>query len=134
VDLFPTILSSAGLRPPSSDGLDLRLERDAIAERPYVVSEEHDRPSHRLLQSMRIDSDLARLQTPAGFRLVTSAGSRCHAMRWRAWKEVDCATGGSSAAPEVPAFVMKAMSSRRTGRPELSEEQVRNLRALGYIR
>jgi len=134
VDLFPTILSSAGLKPPPSDGLDLGTERASIAQRPYVISEEHDRPSHRLLHAMRIDTDLARLQTRSGFRLVTSAGSRCHVRRWRGWREVDCGTGGSNAAPEVPEFVAKSMSSHRTGRPALSEEQVRNLRALGYIR
>lgn len=134
VDLFPTILSAAGLRAPPSDGLDLRLERDAIAQRSYVVSEEHDRPSHRLFESMKISRDLARLQTRRGFRLVTAEGSSCHVRRWAGWREVDCESGDSRAAPEVPLFLARSMGEGRTGRPELSEEQVRNLRALGYIR
>lgn len=134
VDLFPTILSTAGLRPPPSDGLGLFLDRDAIAEREYVVAEEHDRPSHRLFESMLIAKDVARLQTRHGYRLVTNGGSSCHVRRGKAWKEVDCEGGSSPVVPEVPLFVARSMDDRRTGRPELTEEQIHSLRALGYIR
>jgi arylsulfatase A-like enzyme len=133
VDLFPTILAAAGLRAPPSDGIDL-ADAARLAARPFVIAEEHDRPWHRLLPAMKIDDDLVRVQTRDGFMTITNHGRSCHERRLVGWRDAACADLGGGTALEIPEPVLASVGDRREGTPRVTDEQLRSLRALGYIR
>jgi arylsulfatase A-like enzyme len=135
VDLFPTILAVAGADAPPSDGIDLSAAgARALAARRMIVAEEHERAFHPLYANMRIDRDLFRLQTRERMMLVTNRTTICHLPNGDSWRVVDCTAPEASDMPSVPELVRDSFRSEPRGRREMDEEQIRNLRSLGYLR
>ncbi len=135
VDLFPTILAAAGVEAPPSDGIDLSpASTRALAARRMVVAEEHERAFHPLYANMRIDRDLFRLQTRERMMLVTNRTAICHLPDGDSWRVVDCTAPEAADMPSVPELVRDSFRSEPRGHREMNEEQIRNLRSLGYLR
>ncbi|HET8774518.1 MAG TPA: sulfatase [Thermoanaerobaculia bacterium] len=135
VDLFPTILAVAGVDAPPSDGIDLApAGARALAARRTVVAEEHERAFHPLYANMRVDRDLFRLQARERMMLVTNRTTICHLPDGDAWRVVDCTAPEASDMPSVPQLVRDSFHVEPRGHREMNEEQIRNLRSLGYLR
>lgn len=135
VDLFPTILAAAGVAAPPSDGIDLSPHgARALAARPMIVAEEHERSFHPLYANMRIDRDLFRLQTRERMMLVTNHTTSCHLPDGDVWRVVDCTAPEAADMPSVPELVRDSFHSEPRGHREMDEEQIRNLQSLGYLR
>lgn len=135
VDLFPTILAVAGVAAPPSDGIDLApAGARALAARRTVVAEEHERAFHPLYANMRIDRDLFRLQARERMMLVTNRTTICHLPDGDSWRVVDCTAPEAADMPSVPELVRDSFHSEPRGHREMDEEQIRNLRSLGYLR
>lgn len=135
VDLFPTILAAAGVDAPPSDGIDLApAGARALAARRTIVAEEHERAFHPLYANMRVDRDLFRLQARDRMMLVTNRTAVCHLPDGDSWRAVDCTAPEAADMPSVPALVRDSFRSEPRGHREMDEEQIRNLRALGYLR
>jgi arylsulfatase A-like enzyme len=135
VDLFPTILGAAGVEAPSSDGIDLSpAGARALAARRMIVAEEHERAFHPLYANMRVDQDLFRLQTRERMMLVTNRATICHLPNGDAWRVVDCTAPEAADMPSVPELVRDSFNSEPRGHREMDEDQIRNLRSLGYLR
>lgn len=135
VDLFPTILAVAGVEAPPSDGIDLSpAGARALAKRPMVMVEEHERAFHPLYANMRIDRDLFRLQTRERMMLVTNRTTICHLPDGDSWRVIDCMAPEAADMPSVPELVRDSFHAEPFGHREMDEEQVRNLRSLGYLR
>ena len=135
VDLFPTILAAAGVDAPPSDGIDLSpAGAGALAARRMIVAEEHERAFHPLYANMRIDRDLFRLQTRERMMLVTNRTTICHLPDGDSWRAVDCTAAEAADMPSIPELVRDSFRSEPRGHREMDEEQIRNLRSLGYLR
>jgi hypothetical protein len=50
------------------------------------------------------------------------------------WRDAACADLGGGTALEIPEPVLASVGDRREGTPRVTDEQLRSLRALGYIR
>lgn len=135
VDLFPTVLAVAGVPSPRSDGIDLApAGAESRARRRAVIVEEHETPFHPLYPNMKIDAKIFRLQERMRMMMVMRNGRVCHLPEGSRWRAVDCTAPEASDMPSVPELVRTSLSTSPGGRREMDEEQIRNLRALGYLR
>lgn len=134
VDLFPTILRAAGLTAPPSDGIDLsRASASALSAREAIVIEEHERPFHPFYPNMKIDTDLFRLQTRERMMIVTNSAKICHLPGPAGWREVDCASPEAADMPSIPELVRDSFRATPRSHREMDDEQIQNLRSLGYL-
>jgi arylsulfatase A-like enzyme len=92
VDVFPTLLLAAGLRPESAiDGRPLLAELTSPAARPReVLLEEHDTAFHRLYTNMKVADALFGIQKAETRRLVWDKNEQCLERGERGWHETPC--------------------------------------------
>lgn len=135
VDLFPTILRAAGLEPAEGlDGLALQEEfRGALARRPYVLAEEHDRPFHKLPAKLRIAESATALEGRRHRWLRWTGGGDCFVGRSGAWSRPTPCPDPDAEALALDQRVAEALRQDEGENLELSAEERSRLEALGYL-
>jgi arylsulfatase A-like enzyme len=136
VDLFATILAAAGLEVIPRDGLALAPEDSSgSTDRSVVFMEEHESRVHPLFENMTVAPHLYGLQQLAWREVVWEGGGSCAAGAPGSWQEGACVVDWSTRLAELGELA-KLPSDRGVASHEeaLSEEERRNLEALGYVR
>lgn len=133
VDLFPTILEAAGLEPPSSDGIPLpAADRGRAPGRAIVFSEEHAMGIHKLFGRLRVADDLYGVERLMQREVVWEDGRDCFALAAGGWTAGDCASASPMALVEELLQPPHLLAGQQV--PDLGEEEMERLRALGYAR
>lgn len=134
VDVFPTVLEQAGLQAVEQDGISLlEAGRDALVERPWALSEEHDTVFHRLPSNMRLADHVHGLEGANFRRLTWNDTDHCFTGEPGTWRlQSPCAELDPAALTlqQRVAAEARESSAERVG---LSAEEQEQLRALGYI-
>jgi arylsulfatase A-like enzyme len=133
VDLFPTLLRAAGLRPPPSSGLAL-TDLDSLARREHVLFEEHESVVHPFYQTIQLGPHLVGFEGPRERMVRWRGAEQCWGRADSQWAEVRCDRPGS-----VPAFAQRLRGLPL--RPPAASAESRDidaadrarLRALGYL-
>lgn len=131
VDLFPTVLTVAGIEAPPHDGV-LLDPRAPAPSRPYIFLEEHEFVVHPLDPYMRVAPRLYGVQKPSFRQLVWRQGTACARREEHLWHEVGCAADGA----EVLRGVQQMLAPPAAGVPmegPVPEEMRESLEALGYL-
>ena len=136
VDLFPTVLQAAGVAVPYQDGLILPEDADPLLkERRYIFMEEHGRPGiHPLWPDIKKISDEL-YGVVARNRIITAwkGGSACYRCEAAYWVEASCETHGEADIDSLRRYFGKVPFEQYQGQDMLSEEEYRNLQAMGYL-
>ena len=134
VDLFPTILASAGLPVPANDGYTLDSRNDEFDSRVRIYMEEHEGAAHGLWPYMKVADALYGIQELDYRQIVWDGGNRCYARRNSVWESASCAQSLTVALSRARGAVggTNGKSSREPG--VLGEEEEKALKALAYIR
>jgi hypothetical protein len=133
VDLFPTVLEAAGLEPPSSDGIPLPVaDRGHAHARAIVFSEEHAMGIHKLFGRLRVADDLYGIERRAQREIVWEDGRDCFALSEVGWTADGCASESSMALVQEQLQPPRLLAGQQV--PDLGEEEMERLRALGYAR
>lgn len=133
VDLFPTMLQAAGLELPPSDGIPLpTVNRGRTPGRAIVFSEEHAMGIHRLFGRLRVADDLYGIERRAQREVVWVDGRDCFALSEGGWTAGGCATESPMALVEEQLQPPRLLAGQQV--PDLGEEEMERLRALGYAR
>jgi len=133
VDLFPTILEAAGMTAPPSDGLPLpRRDGRGAARRDLVFSEEHAMGIHKLFGRLLVADDLYGVERRAQREVVWSGGHDCFTLGGDGWTAGSCGSGSPMALVEEQLQPPRLLAGQKV--PDLNEEEMERLRALGYAR
>ncbi len=133
LDLYPTVLETAGIRPPASDGISLVPENEQrLRSRAAVFSEEHEMGMHTPIGRLRIDRHVYGVDSLARRSFAWSAGEECFE-RWNdAWRAATCTAPGAT---------MRLVEATLGG-PDLlvggagvslSASDMEKLKAIGYV-
>ena len=135
VDLFPTILTAAGVEPPASDGRPLQGSADAADWRSFVLLEEHEFLVHPLPPYMKVAQHLFGVQRPGFRQLVWDRDQECARRRDGRWRDVPCSAERARVLESIQAELGAGPKAVAGEAPEgsLSEETRRSLEALGYL-
>lgn len=132
VDLFPTILSAASLPVPPGEGLSLSPGMEsALRARTRVLMEEHERPFHPLPGPMRLGRDLYGAQELDTRAIVVDGSLSCFTPP-PSGVRTDCGSKRDALMSEVAR--LQGTQPPGSSLPAPDEEQLRALRALGYLR
>ncbi len=131
IDLFPTLVATAGLPVPQQDGTDLReLTGEKQTGRPAVFSEHADR------LSVSVRTVGWRYGVNEGNDRLLSHGPYLYDLRTDSQETKNLAGQGLPAEKELNGLLLRWLATRRPGmRPESrepTEEEKARLRALGY--
>jgi arylsulfatase A-like enzyme len=133
VDLFPTMLEAAGVPAPPSDGLPLprRDGRDA-ARRELVFSEEHAMGIHKLFGRLLVADDLYGIERRAQREVVWRGGHDCFTLGSSGWAAGACVASSPLTLVEEHLQPPRLLAGQQV--PDLGEEEMERLKALGYAR
>jgi hypothetical protein len=133
VDLFPTILAAAGVPAPASDGLPLPT-RDAhgTSARAIVFSEEHAMGIHKLFGRLRVADNLYGIERRAQRDVVWVNGRDCFTLTASGWRAGSCGPDSPMELVEEQLQPPHLLAGQQV--PDLGEEEMERLRALGYAR
>ncbi|MCP4657656.1 MAG: sulfatase, partial [bacterium] len=136
VDLFPTMLRIAGIRPPEQDGIALAPRMsDAVQRRGRILIEEHAADFHHLAAGMKLgDHTYSLLEN--GFRqILWEDGSECYRLEPSGWQRRTCPPRWPTSREWLrEASMLDGAFQPREGRIGLTDHERESLRALGYIR
>jgi arylsulfatase A-like enzyme len=133
VDLYPTLLRAAGLRPPPSSGLAL-TDRVSLGQRDHVMLEEHESVVHPFYQSIQLGPHLVGLESRRERMVRWRGGEQCWGRVDPGWTEIGCDEPG-----RLPVFAQRLRGLPL--RPPAASAESRDidaadrarLRALGYL-
>ncbi len=131
VDLFPTVLSAAGIEPPPSDGRLLTLG-SPDPHHAFVLFEEHFALVHPLHQHMRVADHLFGVQRPGFRQLVWYAGDECARQEDGEWRPEPCITERERVLQSILSRLQVQNLGAAPAAP-MSDELRETLEALGYL-
>ena len=156
VDLMSTVLAAVGIAPPANDGHPLAWEESAEGgpaevaspaapsadqpspapgsvggDRRVLFMEEHESRVHPLPDSLRIAPHVYGVQRPEQRQIVWSGGGECARRVEETWSPETCEVASDGVLTKVLDFLGEPTAVRNAG--QLSEEEQRGLRALGYL-
>ncbi len=133
VDLYPTVLEAAGIRPPASDGISLVPQNEPrLQSRPVVFSEEHEMGMHTPIGRLRIDRHVYGVESVARRSFAWSAGEECFE-RWNsAWRAATCTAPGATMRLVEATLGGPGLLDGGAG-VSLSASDMEKLKAIGYI-
>lgn len=134
VDLFPTVLTAAGIEPPASDGRLLSPGDSRVLHR-FTVLEEHEFLVHPLPRFMKVASSLYGIQRPSFRQLAWEGGEECARLSQEGrWQSEPCETPHATVLSSLEEL-LGTTSSAHVGSAEggLSAEEQERLEALGYM-
>ncbi len=133
VDVFPTILATAGITPPPSDGFI--LGPTSIPERgelDVVVIEEHESLVHPLRGPMRIAPHLVGFQSRDFRHVWWRDGEHCANYLDRAWVDTTCPQDDPRRS-QIEQRLDSPVAEVAAGAEPLSAADRQRLEALGYL-
>ena len=133
LDLFPTVLEAAGIRPPASDGLSLVPEDEPrLQSRSAVFSEEHEMGMHTPVGRLRIDRHVYGVESLLRRSVAWSAGEECFE-RWNsAWRSATCTAPGATMRLVEATLGGPGLLDGGAG-VSLSPSDMEKLKAIGYV-
>jgi hypothetical protein len=127
------MLQAAGLEPPSNDGIPLPLaDRGRAPGRAIVFSEEHAMGIHKLFGRLRVADDLYGIERREQREVVWDDGRDCFALAHGGWTAGDCASESPMELVEEQLQPPRLLAGQQV--PDLGEDEMERLRALGYAR
>jgi hypothetical protein len=133
VDLFPTILEAAGVPVRPSDGLPLPThDTRGPVRRELVFSEEHAMGIHKLFGRLLVADDLYGIERRAQREVVWVDGRDCFTLGSGVWTAGECVAASPMALIEGQLQPPRLLAGQQV--PDLGDEEMERLKALGYAR
>jgi len=133
VDLFPTVLETAGVAAPASDGLPLptRSTRGS-SRRDIAFSEEHAMGIHKLFGRLLVADDLYGIERRTQREVVWRDGHDCFTLAGSSWTAGDCGSASPMVLVEEQLHPPRLLAGQQV--PDLGAEEMERLKGLGYAR
>lgn len=135
VDLYPTLLTAAGVVPPPSDGRGLAAGGGMAGgdARTRQFFEEHESRIHPLtFRRLRIAAELYGVASPRQRSVVWPGGASCAQRDGGGWRSRPCREDGAELLDRLRRLTGGGGGSAAAA-GEVSDEERAHLRALGYL-
>lgn len=134
VDLFPTVLAAAGVKPPPSHGHALSETGFVSGHgRRFALMEEHESSFHPFFSRPKPPTQIYGFERLTSRRVVWKGGEKCALWRNGGWQSETCDGDGARVLAELRKLLGATAGQGATGPVALSSSDRKALAALGYL-